>query len=123
MANFKIKRAVGGKVEGPSHESCGVPVVSKGLPATEPQTGAQYEIEGGERVFSIDDTSEMERIAGMIAKASPQKKDELYNHLGKRVTEMIAAQDGSEETLKQEGLDLGAAAGNVADVEPIEYID
>ena len=120
--NFRIKKRVqkGGKVQGPSHKEGGVPVVTaQGSPATEPESGAPYEIEGGERVFSVEDTTEIERMVRVLNKAKGQGADKVAAKLGHFVHQAVNRQD----SLEDEALAMGASAGNVSDVEINEYIN
>ena len=85
-----IEYAEGGVVEGPSHEQGGVPAVDE-------QTGEQVaEIEGGERIFSTEDTAQLEQAAQQVLQLADQDQlqaDEAAKQLGYRVTEMILKQE------------------------------
>lgn len=87
--NFTV-RAKGGLINGPSHNDGGVPAVNL-------EKEQVAEVEGGERVFSIDDTNELEERAEEITKAlendDQDTADMLATRLGHRVVEMIAKQE------------------------------
>ncbi len=89
--------AAGMKVQGPSHEQGGVEARTKdGEPVAE--------IEGGERIFSVEDTRFMEgearRILGLMTK-NPQAANEAARVLGFKVVEMLVQQEKSQR--EQEG--------------------
>lgn len=87
------KYAEGGVIEGPSHEEGGVPAVDA-------QSGAEVaEVEGGERIFSTQDTQAMEQVAGQIMEIqekSPQKADQLAKELGYMIVEMMMKQEQNQ---------------------------
>lgn len=88
--SLKFKMQPGGVVDGASHNNGGVPAVS-------PDGDQIAEVEGGERIFSIKDTEEIEQRAAEITEALDNKDDDLANELAKmlghRVVEMIARQE------------------------------
>lgn len=113
-----------GKVEGPSHEQGGVPAVDA-------KTGEQVaEIEGEERIFSVEDTSMMEQAAMEIIKATQagdqEAADDMAKRLGYAVVEMIAAQEQNAEAQAAQGGgaaqpspdDMAAQAANQFGTEP-----
>ena len=86
----KADLANGGKAIGPSHNEGGIDAVDKsGDPVAE--------IEGGERVFSIEHTTEIEEkaaeISAFVEAEDNDTADELAIVLGYRVVEMIAEQE------------------------------
>lgn len=85
--SLKFKYAPGGKVSGPSHNDGGVEAVNKeGTPVAE--------IEGGERVFSIEDTKEIEERAMEIEKEKDEDQKNIFAQaLGHRIVEMLARQE------------------------------
>ena len=83
-----------GVVEGPSHEQGGVPAVQAG-------SGEQVaEIEGGERIFSTEDTGAIEQAAQEIHKlmetGDNAAAEDMAMRLGFAVVDMIFAQDQSQ---------------------------
>jgi hypothetical protein len=86
--------AEGGELEGPSHEQGGVPVVEEGT--GEPMA----EAEGGERIFSIEDTQMMEEAAAQIMELSqqdPNAADDAAKQLGYAVVEMLMRQEQNQQ--------------------------
>lgn len=94
MGNLSFKRTVrsyadGGEVVGPSHAQGGVPVVD----------GNQQpvaEVEGGERIFSVEDTAAIEQAARNIIQLAQQDQmqaDEAAKQLGYQVAEMLMRQE------------------------------
>jgi hypothetical protein len=71
----------GGKLVGPSHEQ-------NGILAVDPIGRPVAEVEGGERLFSVEDSAEIEKLARGL-KNSPKKAALL----GRRVSQMIKTQD------------------------------
>ena len=98
MGNLSFRKSVkrptkyqeGGEVQGPAHSQGGMPAVEEG-------TGEPVaEIEGGERIFSVEDTNEMEQAARNIIQLAEQDQlqaDEAAKELGYRVAEMIMRQE------------------------------
>jgi len=90
----------GGIAEGPSHEEGGIEVQQE-------DTGEPVaEIEGGERIFSVEDTDMIEQAAMAIIQ-SVQSGDEesakdMAMRLGFSIVQMIAAQEQSQEKQEQE---------------------
>lgn len=85
---MKIKSyAPGGVVKGPSHEEGGVPVVADGQQIAE--------VEGEERIFSIEDTQEIEQMAIAIGELPASEADNAAKQLGYRVVDMIGKQDAT----------------------------
>lgn len=86
--------AEGGVIEGPSHDQGGVPAVNE-------QTGEQVaEVEGGERIFSTEDTQQMEQIAMQVMElqqSNPTAADQLAKELGFMVVEMIMKQEQNQQ--------------------------
>lgn len=84
----------GGTVSGPSHEQGGVPAVDE-------QTGEQVaEVEGGERIFSTEDTQAMEQVAMQVMElqqTNPTAADQLAKELGFMVVEMIMKQEQNQQ--------------------------
>jgi hypothetical protein len=95
--------AEGGEAVGPSHEEGGIDVFSQGEASMEgPPAGApQAEIEGGERVFSIEDTEAMEAAAEQIIQLTEsgqqQQAEDMAMRLGFAVVDMIAQQERNQE--------------------------
>lgn len=79
-------RAKGGVISGPSHEEGGVQVFSKGKHVAE--------VEGGERLFSVEDTNEIDRLVAEMAKRPSKKKAAM---LGKKVTSMVKKQEAADK--------------------------
>lgn len=98
----------GMKVEGPSHEDGGVPAVSK--------DGEQVaEVEGGERIFSVEDTQYLEREARRIVslmQKDSQSANEAARQLGFKVVEMIIQQEKNQREQEGGGEEADAAAIN-----------
>lgn len=86
--------AEGGMIEGPPHDQGGVPAVDE-------QTGQQVaEVEGGERIFSTEDTQQMEQIATQIMElqqSNPSAAEQLAKELGFMVVEMIMKQEQNQQ--------------------------
>ena len=83
------KMQPGGTVEGPPHEQGGVPAVG-------PDGAPVAEVEGGERIFSVEDTQMLEQAAMQIVQAAqqnPQQADEMAKQLGYAVVQMIVKQE------------------------------
>lgn len=94
--------AEGGVTEGPSHEEGGVDVYQEGAaPPEQGAAGPVAEIEGGERVFSIEDTEAMEaaaeQIIQMMESGQQQQAEDMAMRLGFAVVDMIAMQERSQE--------------------------
>lgn len=87
---MKIKSyASGGVVQGPPHEQGGVPAID--------QSGQQIaEVEGNERIFSVEDTQELEQMATSISQLPAQDADVAARELGYRVVDMIVGQDAAQ---------------------------
>lgn len=78
--------APGGKVDGPSHEQDGVPTID--------QSGQQVaEIEGDERIFSVEDTEEIEGMVVAIIDSHAEVANKLATDLGYRVVDMVQKQE------------------------------
>lgn len=89
--------AEGMKVEGPSHEEGGIEAQ---LPSGKPVA----EIEGGERIFSQEDTDYLEQAAKSIVRTlqtNPQAANQAAQALGFKVVEMIVEQERNQR--QQEG--------------------
>ena len=82
--------ADGGKAVGPSHNEGGIETLDK-------SGDSVAEIEGGERVFSIEHTDEIEEKAAEISRFLENEDEDTANELatvlGYRVVEMIAEQE------------------------------
>lgn len=87
---MKIKSyAPGGKVQGRSHAQGGVPAVD--------QSGQQVaEIEGNERIFSVEDTAEIESLGLAIMELPAGEADKAAMGLGYRVVDMLGQQDRAQ---------------------------
>lgn len=85
----------GAKAEGPSHEAGGIDVGAKG--EGEPMA----EIEGGERVFSKEDTAALEAAAEQIIQLQESgdtaSAEDMAKRLGFAVVNMIAAQEENQQ--------------------------
>lgn len=96
----KMNMADGGMVEGPSHEEGGVEVQDEdsGEPIAE--------VEGGERIFSIEDTQMMEETAAQIVEmmnaGQRQEAEDLAMRLGFAVVNMLAAQMESQAAQEEQ---------------------
>lgn len=90
----------GAKAEGPSHEAGGIDVGAKG--EGEPMA----EIEGGERVFSKEDTAALEAAAEQIIQlqeaGDTAGAEDMAKRLGFAVVNMIAAQEESQQAQEQQ---------------------
>ncbi len=89
----------GGMAQGPSHAQGGIEVQQE-------DTGEPVaEIEGGERIFSVEDTQMLEEAAMQIQEAmdggDQQQAEDLAMRLGFAVVQMIAAQEQNQQA--QEG--------------------
>lgn len=86
----KTSYAKGGKTIGPSHNEGGIETLDE-------SGDAVAEIEGGERVFSVEHTQEIETKAEEISSFLKNEDDDTANELatvlGYRVVEMIAEQE------------------------------
>jgi hypothetical protein len=119
----------GGTAEGPSHEEGGIDVVQKG----EGGEGAKpvAEIEGGERVFSQEDTQALEQASEQIIQAQQSGDkagaEDMAMRLGFAVVQMIAAQEQNQEAQEQQMSDRApepapdAAAMNSFAQEPDQF--
>ena len=79
----------GGVVDGPPHSQGGVKAIA-------PTGEAVAEVEGGERLFSVQDTKALEKAAAQViqmAQEDPVQADEAAKQLGYTVTEMIVKQE------------------------------
>ncbi len=89
----RMQMADGGMVQGPPHEQGGVEAVQE-------ETGEPIaEVEGGERIFSIEDTQMMEQAAAQIAQLAeqdPAGADEAAKQLGYAVVKMIMKQESNQ---------------------------
>lgn len=92
--------AEGGMAEGPSHEEGGIDVVKEG------EGKPVAEIEGGERVFSQEDTQAMEQAAEQIIQAQQSGDkagaEDMAMRLGFAVVNMIAAQEKNQAAQEQQ---------------------
>lgn len=94
-----VKAAAGMKVEGPSHED-------GGINANTPDGKPVAEIEGGERIFSKEDTAHIEQAVKQIismGQSSPDQAQKLATALGFEVVKMVLAQEKNQK--EQEGSD------------------
>lgn len=82
---------VGGVPQGPSHDQGGMPII-------DPATGEKKaEIEGGERIFSVEDTQQMEQMAQAIMQAGdPEQQQQAAMQLGMFVVEAISRQEQAQ---------------------------
>jgi hypothetical protein len=104
----------GGKIEGNTHNQGGVKVNGAGQP--------EVEIEGGERLFSVEDTETIEGwVAKMNATEEIEEKNELALRLGHKVSKMVAAQDQRQEIPTDD--EFLADGGDEPFDEPTEFID
>jgi hypothetical protein len=90
--------AKGGMTEGPSHEEGGVDVYQEGQ---DPAEGPAAEIEGGERVFSKEDTEAIEaaceQIIQLMEGGQQQEAEDMAMRLGFAVCDMVAQQERNQE--------------------------
>lgn len=121
---FKIKGyQTGGKVEGPTHENGGVAAMQNGQQVAE--------VEGGERIFSTQDTAQIENMAVKIEKLKEQNTEEadrMALTLGYEIVSMLKGQESSQKQqepadAEQEAFQLGAGAGDIDDTQVDEYIE
>lgn len=116
----KQELADGGMTEGPTHEGGGVDVYQEG---TAPEDGAPgaagpvAEIEGGERVFSTEDTEAMEaaaeQIIQMMESGQQQQAEDMAMRLGFAVVDMIAQQERNQEGQEAAMMEQMNQFGNV----------
>lgn len=96
----KMRMQEGGLAEGPSHEEGGIEVQQQdsGEPVAE--------IEGGERIFSIEDTQMLEQAAVSIIQSMQSGDEEaakdMAMRLGFAVVQMISAQEQNQEQQAEE---------------------
>ncbi len=87
-----FKLAMGGKTKGPSHKEGGIEAKVGEKPVAE--------VEGGERVFSQDDTAfieqEVEKIKGYMETNDIPGADNCAKDLGYAVAKMVSKQDMNE---------------------------
>lgn len=85
----------GAKAEGPSHQAGGIEVGAKG------EGAPMAEIEGGERVFSKEDTAALEGAAEQIIQlqeaGDTAGAEDMAKRLGFAVVNMIAAQEENQQ--------------------------
>lgn len=95
IKKFTIKKYDnGGVVKGPSHTQGGVPAVD--------QNGQQVaEIEGNERIFSVEDTQEIEQMALAIIELPATEADSAAKQLGYRIVDMVGKQDVAQAQQEQ----------------------
>lgn len=109
--------AEGGVTEGPSHEEGGVDVFQEGAAPEEGAAGPVAEIEGGERVFSTEDTEAMEaaaeQIIQMMESGQQQQAEDMAMRLGFAVVDMIAQQERSQEGQEAAMMEQMNQFGNV----------
>ena len=102
----------GAKIEGNTHEQNGVKINNGEQP--------EVEIEGGERLFSVEDTLIIEKLSAGINGES-EDSDELALQLGHEVSKMVAAQDQRQEVPTDD--EFLIEGGDESDDEPTEFID
>lgn len=109
--------AEGGVTEGPSHEEGGVDVFQEGAAPEGGAAGPVAEIEGGERVFSTEDTEAMEaaaeQIIQMMESGQQQQAEDMAMRLGFAVVDMIAQQERSQEGQEAAMMEQMNQFGNV----------
>lgn len=92
------KLAEGGMAQGPSHEDGGIDVYQEGA-GSEAEPVAQ--IEGGERVFSIEDNEAIEQACAQIIQLTEsgqqQQAEDMAMRLGFAVCDMISQQERNQE--------------------------
>lgn len=111
--NYKVKPLprryqTGGMVQGPPHEQGGVVTVD---PSGQPIA----EVEGGERIFSVEDTQQMEQVAMQIMElqqTNPTAADQLAKELGYMVVEMIMRQEQNTQVEEAVMMDAANQFGN-----------
>lgn len=85
----------GAKAEGPSHQAGGIEVGAKG------EGAPMAEIEGGERVFSKEDTAAIEGAAEQIIQlqeaGDTAGAEDMAKRLGFAVVNMVAAQEENQQ--------------------------
>lgn len=110
--------AQGGEVEGPTHEQGGVPVQDNqtGEEVAEVE-GQGIGIDGGERVFSNEDTEAMEQAAEqiiqMMESGQQQQAEDMAMRLGFAVVDMIAQQERNQEGQEAAMMEQMNQFGNV----------
>lgn len=112
------KLADGGMAEGPSHEEGGIPVAQE-------QTGEQVaEIEGGERVFSKEDTAAIEQASMHIIQAQESgdrnSADDMAMKLGYAVVNMLAAQEKNQAAQEEQMAGRAGAGQEGGEGQPAE---
>lgn len=89
--------AQGGTAQGPSHEQ-------GGIEAQTPEGKPVAEIEGGERLFSQEDTQQIEQACQQITQLqqeNPKAADQLAKELGYAVCEMVIKQEQQQQSEDQ----------------------
>ena len=116
IKKFTIKKYEGGGVvEGPAHEQGGVAAVD--------QTGQQIaEVEGNERIFSVEDTQQIEQMALAIGQLPAAEADKAARELGYSIVEMVGRQDVAQAQQEQE-IASSAPQGQQAPQENFEEVD
>jgi hypothetical protein len=93
---MKIKNyAEGGVVEGPPHEQGGVAAV-------DPSGQQIAEVEGNERIFSVEDTQQIEQMALAIGQLPAAEADVAARELGYSIVDMVKGQDVAQAQQEQE---------------------
>lgn len=105
--------ADGGIIDGPSHQQGGIDAINS-------DGEVIAEIEGGERIFSVEDTGSMDKMAAMVNQG--QGNEQLALELGYMVADAIKRQDNrtqvpTDDEFIVEGTDVPFDDG------PIEFID
>lgn len=104
----------GGVVEGPPHSQGGVPVVNA-------QAKPIAEVEGGERIFSIEDTQQLEQMSMAIMEASqqdPASAEQMATELGYAVVQMLVGQEINNPSQQQVPVELMENATGVGEMLP-----
>ena len=103
-----------GVVQGPTHEQGGVEARDK-------QGNVRATVEGGERLFSVEDTQEIEKFVSLIGKSEEDNANQLAMELGYKVVKMVNSQEERRETPTDD--EFLAKGGDEDFDEPNEYID
>lgn len=104
-----------GILEGPNHSQNGIEVRD--------EDGNVTIVEGGERLFSVEDTAEMEKLSDMITHGEfDTDSRQMAQELGFKVSEMIKRQDHREENPVSDDVFL-AEGGDEPDNVVDEYLE
>ena len=104
----------GGKIDGDTHAQNGVDVINNA-------DDSETQLEGGERVFSVEDTADIDRLSANISSSEGEDSNELAMQLGYKVSKMVAAQDQRQEVPTDD--EFLVDGGDEPFDEPTEFIE